>query len=115
MIYVTSDKQQQPANEKQQQNKRYSNPVLDRLTGGTGQGNLQSTGAGGSNGSLNPNSASGSPINQRTTAAAANLHALRNESYYMATNDQWSPAGVNLNGSNAVLIEEDPEPTSPLV
>ncbi|KAL1395106.1 hypothetical protein pipiens_002920 [Culex pipiens pipiens] len=113
VIYVTSDKQQQPSSEKQQQNKRYSNPVLDRLTGGTGQGNLQSTGAGGSNGSLNPNSASGSPINQRTTAAAANLHALRNESYYMATNDQWSPAGVNLNGSNAVLIEEDPEPTSP--
>ncbi|XP_065077393.1 partitioning defective 3 homolog isoform X2 [Ochlerotatus camptorhynchus] len=115
VIYLSPDKQQsqqqQPSNEKQQQqqHKRYSNPVLDRLTGGTGQ-----TVSSGSNGSLNhhPSSASGSPtINQRPSPLAG--HGLRNESYYMATNDNWSPATVNLNGSNAVLIEEDPEPTSP--
>ncbi|XP_062539854.1 partitioning defective 3 homolog isoform X2 [Armigeres subalbatus] len=112
VIYLSPDKQQsqqqQPPNEKQQQqHKRYSNPVLDRLTGGTGQ-------TVGSNGSLNhhPTSASGSPtINQRPSPLAG--HGLRNESYYMATNDTWSPVAVNLNGSNAVLIEEDPEPTSP--
>ncbi|XP_055634176.1 partitioning defective 3 homolog isoform X3 [Toxorhynchites rutilus septentrionalis] len=98
---VPSDKQHQPSNDNiKQQNKRYSNPVLDRLTGGTG-----------SNGSLNPTpSANCSPINQRPVSLVG--HGLRNESYYMATNDNWSPA-VNLNGSNAVLIEEDPEPTSP--
>lgn len=115
VIYLSPDKlksqQQQPSNEKQQQqqHKRYSNPVLDRLTGGTGQ-----TVSSGSNGSLNhhPSSASGSPtINQRPLPLAG--HGLRNESYYMATNDNWSPATVNLNGSNVVLIEEDPEPTSP--
>ncbi|XP_021694680.1 partitioning defective 3 homolog isoform X3 [Aedes aegypti] len=114
VIYLSPDKQQsqqQSSSEKQQQqqqHKRYSNPVLDRLTGGTGQT------VGGSNGSLNhhPTSANGSPtINQRPSPLAG--HGLRNESYYMATNDNWSPAAVNLNGSNAVLIEEDPEPTSP--
>lgn len=108
VIYLTPDKQapqpssndKQPSNDNKQQHKRYSNPVLDRLTGGTG-----------SNNSLNPIIASGSPINQRPAPLAAG-HGLRNESYYMATNDNWSPA-ANLNGSNAVLIEEDPEPTSP--
>lgn len=71
---------------------RWSNPVLDRLTGGTG---LQ-----------NPGSA-------RPTKPSPLPSAMRNESYYMATNETWSPTGMHLNGSNAVLIEEDPEPTSP--
>lgn len=68
VIYVTSDKQQQQqlANEKQQQQ--------NKLSGGTG--NLQSAS---SNGSLNPNSASGSPINQRTVISSTAAHALRNE------------------------------------
>lgn len=69
--------------------KRWSNPVLDRLTGGNGMGTRPST------------------LMQQIPGG------LRNDSYYMATNDTWSPM-VNLNGSNAVLIEEDPEPTSPL-
>ncbi|XP_055523092.1 partitioning defective 3 homolog isoform X2 [Wyeomyia smithii] len=115
VIYLSPDKQQdkpqqqqQSSSDKHQQHKRYSNPVLDRLTGGQ-------SGSGSSN-SLNPLSASttvtdgGSPCNQRPSPLSN--HALRNESYYMATNDNWSPA-ANLNGSNAVLIEEDPEPTSP--
>lgn len=54
-------------------------------------------------------------------------YALRNESYYMATNETWSPHQVanvgllaGLGGANSgghhntsVLIEEDPEPPSP--
>ena len=72
----------------QENGKRWSNPVIDRLTGGTGMGTRPST------------------LMQPIPGG------LRNDSYYMATNDTWSPM-VNLNGSNAVLIEEDPEPTSP--
>lgn len=37
---------------------------------------------------------------------------FRNESYYMATNDTWSPTIPHLD-NNSVLIEEDPEPKSP--
>lgn len=71
-------------------NKRWSNPVLDRLTGGSGN---------------NINTNRPSPLM---------THGLRNESYYIATNDTWSPAHLNgINGNNSVLIEEDPEPTSP--
>lgn len=42
--------------------------------------------------------------------------ALRNESYYMATNDTWSPGvilGQPQHINHSVLIEEDPEPMSP--
>lgn len=67
--------------------KRWSNPVLDRLTGGNGSGTRPST--------------------------LIQMPSLRNDSYYMATNENWSPH-ANLNGSNGVLIEEDPEPVSPL-
>lgn len=76
--------------------RRWSNPVLDRLTGGVG----------------------GSPIvnglpNQNNRGLTQQQYGLRNDSYYMATNETWSPT-VHLNGSNAVLIEEDPnEPQSP--
>lgn len=68
--------------------KRWSNPVIDKLTGGSGMGTRLST------------------LIQPLPSG------LRNDSYYMATNDTWSPM-INLNGSNAVLIEEDPEPKSP--
>lgn len=50
---------------------------------------------------------------------SAGLHGLRNESYYMATNETWSPALHHqkmMNGhvnNNTVLIEDDPEPMSP--
>lgn len=80
-------KNQSPATP-QENGKRWSNPVIDRLTGGNGMGTRPST------------------LMQPIPGG------LRNDSYYMATNDTWSPM-VNLNGSNAVLIEEDPEPTSP--
>lgn len=42
-------------------------------------------------------------------AAAAN--GLRNDSYYMATNDTWSPMTKN----NSVLIEDDSDPLAPYV
>lgn len=76
-------------------NKRWSNPVLDRLTGGTGA------------------------INNQNRPPPLTSHALRNNSYYIATNDTWSPT-INMNESingtmnNSVLIEEDPEPSSPI-
>ncbi|XP_023291553.2 partitioning defective 3 homolog isoform X1 [Lucilia cuprina] len=83
---------------------RWSNPVLDRLTGGACSGNSGQKG--------------------RSTVAATNSaagvkssasHALRNESYYMATNETWSPAvhHPSQHVNNSVLIEHDPEPTSP--
>ncbi|KAL7027972.1 hypothetical protein ACKWTF_005666 [Chironomus riparius] len=78
-----------PITPPQENGKRWSNPVLDRLTGGTGNNRVPSTLI-----QMPPN--------------------LRNDSYYMATNENWSPV-VNLNGSNGVLIEEDPEPTSPIL
>lgn len=63
--------------------------MLDRLTGGTGHI---------------------APMHQRPSPLLQ-THGLRNESYYMATNETWSPS--LMNGNNSVLIEEDPEPTSP--
>lgn len=70
---------------------RWSNPVLDRLTGGTGH--------------IQP-----PPILNQRPLGQQNV--LRNESYYMATNDTWSPS-IMMNGNSSVLIEEDPEPMSP--
>lgn len=85
--------------------KRYSNPVLQRLTGGNNM-NQQATNRGG------PGGASG------LTVSHGGPNGLRNESYYMATVDNWSPvvtANKNVNNqiNNSVLIEEDPEPQSP--
>ncbi|XP_053665397.1 uncharacterized protein LOC128714544 [Anopheles marshallii] len=172
VIYLSADKQSQnsattqqqnhPAPSQQQQSKRYSNPVLDRLTGGSAGGvNSNSTGSlhhtsslplgasagGGSSDTLTGshyirNSSTNSststmnsqqhqhhasnnqrPSGQRSFAPSASSlvqpstapHGLRNESYYMATKDHWSTtsSATSLNGSNVVLIEEDPEPTSP--
>lgn len=72
-------------------NKRWSNPVIDRLTGGNCNNNMNSN-----------------------RPPPLITHGLRNDSYFMATNDNWSPNN-NHNGNinNSVLIEEDPEPTSP--
>jgi partitioning defective protein 3 len=68
-------------------NIRWSNPILDRLTGGSGVG--------------------GKP----TMLMQALPNGLRNESYYMATKENWSPM-ANFNNSNVVLIEEDSETNS---
>ncbi|XP_058128009.1 uncharacterized protein LOC131269580 [Anopheles coustani] len=171
VIYLSADKQQQQqphrpqdnGEPKLQQSKRYSNPVLDRLTGGNGTGGNNSAGGmmmSGSNEALssggghyaqigNSNSSSTNSIanthhlqqqqhhhghNQRASALRTTggggggsrgpssavqqtppTHGLRNESYYMATGEHWNTtsSATSLNGSNAVLIEEDPEPTSP--
>lgn len=80
----------------QENGKRWSNPVLDRLTGGTGNSRVPST--------------------LIQMPGGGNNNGLRNDSYYMATNETWSPnINMNLNNSNGVLIEEDSEPTSPLL
>lgn len=73
---------------------RWSNPVLDRLTGGMGNHILANQ---------------QHKQNGHSHAAAAN--GLRNDSYYMATNDTWSPMGKN----NSVLIEDDSDPLAPYV
>lgn len=41
----------------------------------------------------------------------ATASGLRNDSYYMATNDTWSPVTKN----NSVLIEDDSDPLAPYV
>ncbi|XP_052865338.1 uncharacterized protein LOC128271719 [Anopheles cruzii] len=138
VIYLSQDNQHQPqknSSDEKQQAKRYSNPVLDRLTGGVGSGD--GVGVDSTNqslmqkqnyqplhlGSLNSvNGSHNTPYNHSSLNQRVLLHrgagagALRNESYYMATNDHWSTtsSATSLNGSNAaVLIEEDPEPNSP--
>uniref|UniRef100_A0A2M4B8J7 Putative pdz domain-containing protein n=1 Tax=Anopheles marajoara TaxID=58244 RepID=A0A2M4B8J7_9DIPT len=161
VIYLSPEKQQNSnQNEPKvvQQAKRYSNPVLDRLTGGTG-----ATGVGGG-GSLrgssqqhhpahistsNSSNTQGSPGGGGGGVSSLNDHpnlqrnhhaqhnqrggtteysmaspplignggsSLRNDSYYLATHDQWNLPSSGLNGNTstgAVLIEEDPEPTTP--
>lgn len=67
---------------------RWSNPVLDRLTGGV--------------------------VNHKPNGIPPHLAAasgLRNDSYYMATNDSWSP--MQMKENNSVLIEDDQEPLAP--
>ncbi|XP_073832305.1 par-3 family cell polarity regulator isoform X1 [Musca autumnalis] len=96
---------------------RWSNPVLDRLTGGACSGS--STQKGRSNAvtgtaTVMSTGGSGSHTSGVKSAGNSGAHALRNESYYMATNDTWSPANFNQKHiNNSVLIEHDPEPTSP--
>lgn len=95
---------------------RWSNPVLDRLTGGACSGNSTQKGR--------PNAANTATATVLSTGGGSSksggggtsgAHALRNESYYMATNETWSPAihHTQKHVNNSVLIEHDPEPTSP--
>lgn len=96
---------------------RWSNPVLDRLTGGVCSSNSSQQVRRHSRDILNAGvgivgGVGGPP-------GSAGVHGLRNESYYMATNETWSPALHQqklMNGhvnNNTVLIEDDPEPMSP--
>lgn len=71
---------------------RWSNPVLDRLTGGVG------------------NHVNSAPKSNGMPHLAASS-GLRNDSYYMATNDSWSP--MQMKENNSVLIEDDQEPLAP--
>uniref|UniRef100_A0A1I8QE25 PDZ domain-containing protein n=1 Tax=Stomoxys calcitrans TaxID=35570 RepID=A0A1I8QE25_STOCA len=95
---------------------RWSNPVLDRLTGGACSGN--STQKSRSN-AAGPSAVTVLSSSGKTPGggggANSGVHALRNESYYMATNDTWSPAmhHTQKHVNNSVLIEHDPEPISP--
>ncbi|XP_070144787.1 partitioning defective 3 homolog isoform X3 [Drosophila kikkawai] len=101
---------------------RWSNPVLDRLTGGI----CSSNSAQPSQQKLQQQQQPHHPSQQQAQsshqqrrlppAPLSNNAALRNESYYMATNDNWSPAQLHLltgHGNTALLIEDDAEPMSP--
>ncbi|XP_031627104.1 partitioning defective 3 homolog isoform X4 [Contarinia nasturtii] len=70
---------------------RWSNPVLDRLTGGV------------------VNHVNQKPNGMPHLAVSS---GLRNDSYYMATNDTWSP--MQMKENNSVLIEDDQEPLAPI-
>lgn len=76
---------------------RWSNPVLDRLTGGAGHAVI--------NGQTHQNN------HQQRPLPVVSVSGLRNDSYYMATHDTWSP--MQMNGNSSVLIEEDPQQMSP--
>ncbi|XP_004529610.1 partitioning defective 3 homolog isoform X2 [Ceratitis capitata] len=97
---------------------RWSNPVLDRLTGGVCSSNSSQHVRRPSRDHL---SAGGVVVGGiGGPPGSAGVHGLRNESYYMATNDTWSPAlhqqkllNGHINSNNTVLIEDDPEPMSP--
>lgn len=79
---------------------------MDRLTGGACSGTSTQKGRSAA-AALSSNSGGG----VKNSGAA---HTLRNESYYMATNETWSPAVHHpKHVNNSVLIEHDPEPTSP--
>ncbi|KAL5275582.1 PARD3 family protein [Megaselia abdita] len=93
VIYLTPEKK-----ERNELN-RWNNPVLERLTGGV---------------------CSTSNSNQPMPFSSQQNNCWRNESYYMATDDTWSPArGSKPVGStrnnNSVLIEDDSEPMSPTI
>ncbi|XP_049312293.1 partitioning defective 3 homolog isoform X2 [Bactrocera dorsalis] len=96
---------------------RWSNPVLDRLTGGVCSSNSSQQARRPSRDHLNAGGGVAGGIGG--APGSAGLHGLRNESYYMATNETWSPALHHqklMNGhvnNNTVLIEDDPEPMSP--
>lgn len=68
--------------------------MLERLTGGVGN-------------HMNP---SQKPNGMPHLAVSS---GLRNDSYYLATNESWSP--MQMKENNSVLIEDDQEPLSPLV
>ncbi|XP_053949721.1 partitioning defective 3 homolog isoform X1 [Anastrepha ludens] len=94
---------------------RWSNPVLDRLTGGVCSSNSSQQARRPSRDLLNAGSGGGG-----SGPGSVGVHGLRNESYYMATNETWSPAlhqqqmvNGHVNSNNTVLIEDDPEPMSP--
>ncbi|XP_017006958.2 partitioning defective 3 homolog isoform X4 [Drosophila takahashii] len=127
VIYLSPEKREQRCNggatggSAGNEMNRWSNPVLDRLTGGICSSN-----------SAQPSSQQQQPTHpsqqqqqtqqqqqqQRRLPAppVCSSAALRNESYYMATNDNWSPAQLHLltgHGNTALLIEDDAEPMSP--
>ncbi|XP_067639722.1 partitioning defective 3 homolog isoform X3 [Eurosta solidaginis] len=98
---------------------RWSNPVLDRLTGGICSSNSSTQQA---RRPSRDHLSTGPGVGGNGAPGSAGAHGLRNESYYMATNETWSPAlhqqkmlngGNHVNNNNTVLIEDDPEPLSP--
>nr|XP_016931708.1 partitioning defective 3 homolog isoform X2 [Drosophila suzukii] len=126
VIYLSPEKREQRCNgggsggSAGNEMNRWSNPVLDRLTGGICSSNsAQSSSQQPSHQQQQqqPHSSQQQQLQQRRLPAApiCSSAALRNESYYMATNDNWSPAQHLLtgHGNTALLIEDDAEPMSP--
>ncbi|KRF99615.1 uncharacterized protein Dwil_GK25801, isoform B [Drosophila willistoni] len=99
---------------------RWSNPVLDRLTGGicstnSSQPSMQQPSMQQHQQHQQQQQQSSVSQQQRRLPPPPGA-SLRNESYYMATNDNWSPAQLQLlngHGNTALLIEDDAEPMSP--
>lgn len=97
---------------------RWSNPVLDRLTGGICSSNSAQSSQSQQQQQSQPSQSQGQSQQRRLPPPplGVNNAGLRNESYYMATNDNWSPAQLHLlngHGNTALLIEDDAEPMSP--
>ncbi|XP_023176315.2 partitioning defective 3 homolog isoform X2 [Drosophila hydei] len=98
---------------------RWSNPVLDRLTGGICSANSAQPTQQQQHPQQQQQQQQQSQTQQRRLPPpplGGNNAGLRNESYYMATNDNWSPAPLQLlngHGNTALLIEDDAEPMSP--
>ncbi|KAH8419681.1 hypothetical protein KR009_000868 [Drosophila setifemur] len=101
---------------------RWSNPVLDRLTGGICSSNSAQPSQQQQQQQMQQQmqqQPQQQTLQQRRLPPAPICNsnaALRNESYYMATNDNWSPAQIHLltgHGNTALLIEDDAEPMSP--
>ncbi|KAH8344615.1 hypothetical protein KR067_001650 [Drosophila pandora] len=128
VIYLSPEKREQRCNggsgggSSSNEMNRWSNPVLDRLTGGICSSNsAQSSQQQHQQQQPSQQQQSHPPQQQQQQrrlppAPAGNSAALRNESYYMATNDNWSPAQLHLltgHGNTAMLIEDDSEPMSP--
>ncbi|KAH8274180.1 hypothetical protein KR018_001172 [Drosophila ironensis] len=129
VIYLSPEKREQRCNGgagsgggASNEMNRWSNPVLDRLTGGICSSSSAPTSQ------QQPQHAQQhsqqlpqqQPAQQQRrmppNPMCNNAAGLRNESYYMATNDNWSPAQLHLltgHGNTALLIEDDAEPMSP--
>ncbi|XP_016962719.1 partitioning defective 3 homolog isoform X4 [Drosophila biarmipes] len=126
VIYLSPEKREQRCNgggsggSAGNEMNRWSNPVLDRLTGGICSSNSaqpSSQQPSHQQQQQQPHSSQQQQQQRRLPAAPiCSSAALRNESYYMATNDNWSPAQLHLltgHGNTALLIEDDAEPMSP--
>ncbi|XP_039233717.1 partitioning defective 3 homolog isoform X2 [Drosophila yakuba] len=127
VIYLSPEKREQRCNgggvggSAGNEMNRWSNPVLDRLTGGICSSNSAQPSSQQSHQQQQhqqPHPSQQQQQQQRRLPAVpvSSSAALRNESYYMATNDNWSPAQLHLitgHGNTALLIEDDAEPMSP--
>ncbi|XP_017144868.1 partitioning defective 3 homolog isoform X1 [Drosophila miranda] len=124
VIYLSPEKREQRGggNERgaggSSEMNRWSNPVLDRLTGGICSTNTQAQQQLSQQHPQQQQHQQPQQPRRLPPTPICSSAALRNESYYMATNDNWSPAQLHLltgHGNTALLIEDDAEPMSPVL